>query len=108
MVYACDPVMGDEGRGFFVRPGIPEFFRDRAVPAADIVTPNQFELAWLAGRTIASIDDALAAAAKLRATGPRIVVCTSLETGGDERARHPGRQRRGELALPDAQAAGRR
>jgi pyridoxine kinase len=84
MVYACDPVMGDEGRGFFVRPGIPEFFRDRAVPAADLVTPNQFELAWLAGRAIASVDDALAAAAKLRATGPKIVVCTSLETGGDE------------------------
>src|SRR4051812_14461438 len=49
MLYACDRVMGDEGRGFFVRPGIPEFSRDRAVPAADIVTPNQFELAWLAG-----------------------------------------------------------
>ncbi|HEX6013288.1 MAG TPA: pyridoxal kinase PdxY [Geminicoccaceae bacterium] len=81
MVYACDPVMGDEGRGFFVRPGIPEFFRDRAVPAADLITPNQFELAWLAGRTIAGVDDALAAAAKVRGTGPRIVVCTSLETG---------------------------
>ena len=83
MVYACDPVMGDEGRGFFVRPGIPEFFRDRAVPAADLITPNQFELAWLAGRTIAGVDDALAAAAKVRGTGPRIVVCTSLETGRD-------------------------
>jgi pyridoxine kinase len=83
MVYACDPVMGDEGRGFFVRPGIPEFFRDRAVPAADLVTPNQFELAWLAGRTIATVEDALAAAAKVRATGPKVVVCTSLETGGE-------------------------
>jgi pyridoxine kinase len=31
-------------------PGIPEFMRDRAVPAADIVTPNQFELEWLTGR----------------------------------------------------------
>lgn len=83
MLYACDPVMGDEGRGFFVRPGIPEFFRDHAVPAADIVTPNQFELAWLAGRSIASLDDALAAAATVRATGPRLVVCTSLDLGGE-------------------------
>ena len=56
MLYACDPVMGDEGRGFFVKPGIPEFFRDHAVPAADIVTPNQFELAWLAGRPVAGVD----------------------------------------------------
>jgi pyridoxine kinase len=83
MLYACDPVMGDEGRGFFVRPGIPEFFRDHAVPAADIVTPNQFELAWLAGRSIASLDEAVAAAAAVRATGPRIVVCTSLDLGND-------------------------
>jgi pyridoxine kinase len=79
MLYACDPVMGDEGRGFFVRPGIPEFFRDHAVPAADIVTPNQFELAWLAGREVRGVEEALAAAAAVRATGPRIVVCTSLE-----------------------------
>jgi pyridoxine kinase len=81
-LYACDPVMGDEGRGFFVRPGIPEFFRDRAVPAADIVTPNRFELAWLAGREIGSLDDALAAAAQVRATGPKVVVCTSLTLPG--------------------------
>jgi pyridoxine kinase len=84
MLYTCDPVMGDEGRGFFVRPGIPEFFRERAVPAADIVTPNQFELAWLAATAIASLDDALAAAAKVRATGPRIVVGTSLLLGGED------------------------
>ena len=49
-VYCCDPVMGDVGRGFFVRPGIPEFMRDRAVPAATLVTPNQFELEYLANR----------------------------------------------------------
>jgi len=43
-LYCCDPVIGDVGRGVFVRPGIPEFMREQAVPAADIVTPNQFEL----------------------------------------------------------------
>ena len=42
--YCCDPVIGDVGRGVFVRPGIPEFMRERAVPAADVVTPNHFEL----------------------------------------------------------------
>jgi pyridoxine kinase len=84
MLYACDPVMGDEGRGFFVRPGIPEFFRDQAVPTADIVTPNQFELAWLAGREITGVEDALAAAAAVRAKGPRIVVCTSLDVGSQD------------------------
>jgi pyridoxine kinase len=83
-VYACDPVMGDEGRGFFVRPGIPEFFKARAVPAADLITPNQFELAYLADRPIDSMEDALAAAARVRATGPRIVACTSLTFGPED------------------------
>ena len=31
-VYCCDPVIGDVGRGVFVRPGIPELLRDVAVP----------------------------------------------------------------------------
>lgn len=77
-LYCCDPVMGDTGRGFFVREGLPEWMRDHALPAADIVTPNQFELAWLAGREIATRDDAVAAAAALRTRGPRVVLVTSL------------------------------
>ncbi len=81
-VYACDPVIGDFGRGVFVRPGIPEFFRDRALAQSDLVTPNQFELAWLTGRaTVATLDDALAAAGELRAAGPGTVFVTSLEAG---------------------------
>ena len=43
-LYCCDPVIGDVGRGVFVQPDIAEFMRARAVPAADIVTPNHFEL----------------------------------------------------------------
>lgn len=78
--YCCDPVIGDVGRGIFVRPGIPEFMRDQAVPAADIITPNQFELEFLAGRTITTIADAVAAVEAIRARGPRIVMVTSLVT----------------------------
>jgi pyridoxine kinase len=77
-LYACDPVMGDEDRGFFVKPGIPEFFRAQAVPAADILTPNAFELAHLAGHEVRSVEQALAAATQVRKAGPRVVVCTSL------------------------------
>lgn len=77
-LYCCDPVMGDVGRGFFVRPGIREFMTERAVPAADIVTPNQFELEALSGRDLASLDEVLAAAAAVRALGPRHVLVTSL------------------------------
>ena len=79
-VYCCDPVIGDVGRGVFVRPGIEEFLRDIAVPAADIVTPNHFELDLLSGttsRTLAAVTDAVAA---VQALGPRVVLTTSLVT----------------------------
>ena len=77
-VWCCDPVIGDVGRGVFVRPGIPEFFRDRALPAADIATPNQFELEWLTGGPVADLASAKAAVARLQAGGPRCVLVTSL------------------------------
>ena len=77
-VWCCDPVIGDVGRGVFVRPGIPEFFRDRALPAADIATPNQFELEWLSGGPVTSLAAAKAAASRLQASGPRCVLVTSL------------------------------
>lgn len=78
-IWTCDPVMGDVGRGFFVRPGIPELFRDHMVPRADIVTPNQFELEYLAGGSVATLADAIGAARLLIARGPRIVLVTSLQ-----------------------------
>ena len=77
-LYCCDPVMGDEGRGFFVRPGIPEFMRDVAVPAANVITPNQFELEFLTGSKIRDLDDALQASDKARRLGPETVLTTSL------------------------------
>ena len=76
-VYCCDPVMGDVGRGMFVRPGIPEFMRDRVVPAADVLTPNHFELDFLAGTTSTTLPGLLAAADQVRATGPSVVLVTS-------------------------------
>jgi pyridoxine kinase len=79
-LYCCDPVIGDVGRGVFVRPGVPEFMRERAVPAADIVTPNQFELEMLAGRASGTLADAKAAVKTVHALGPRIVLVTSLHT----------------------------
>jgi pyridoxine kinase len=77
-VYCCDPVMGDVGRGMFVRPGIPEFMRDTVVPQADIVTPNHFELDFLAGTTTRTLAEVLAAADAVRARGPRDVLVTSV------------------------------
>ena len=78
-LYCCDPVIGDVGRGVFVRPGIPEFMRDQAVPAADIVTPNQFELDYLSGSETRTLAEAKAAVAAVQALGPKVVLVTSLQ-----------------------------
>ena len=76
--YCCDPVIGDVGRGVYVREGIAEFMKAKAVPAADIVTPNQFELDYLSGRQTKTLADALGAVAALHTLGPRAVLVTSL------------------------------
>ncbi len=78
--YACDPVIGDAGRGVFVRDGIPEFMKEKAVPAADIVTPNQFELDYLIGRESKTLADVLAAVNVVHGLGPRAILVTSLHT----------------------------
>lgn len=77
-VYCCDPVMGDVGRGFFVRPGIPEFMKEKVVPQADLITPNQFELEFLSGIEVRTAADVLTAVDAVRATGPDVVLVTSV------------------------------
>ena len=82
LLYCCDPVMGDTGRGLFVRPGIPELLAGESVPAADILTPNQFELEQLTGMACDSQAALRRAVLKLqsgmRGAGPRIVLVTSV------------------------------
>jgi pyridoxine kinase len=76
--YACDPVIGDVGRGAYVAAGVAEFLRDRAAPLATIATPNAFELEWLTGAPSRDLAQATAAIGALRARGPRVVVAKSL------------------------------
>ncbi|MBP5858807.1 pyridoxal kinase PdxY [Marivibrio halodurans] len=78
-LYVCDPVMGDRDGGVYVSDDIPDFMRASAVPAADIVLPNHFELELLTGGRADTLEAAVKAARALRATGPRIVVVTSFE-----------------------------
>jgi pyridoxine kinase len=76
--YCCDPVIGDVGKGAFVREGVAEFMRDRAVASADIVTPNHFELDVLSGRLSRTLGEARDAVQALHDRGPRAVLVTSL------------------------------
>jgi pyridoxine kinase len=82
-MFACDPVMGDFGPGWYVPAGVPEFYRDHALAVADILTPNRFELEWLTGSAVSTLAEAGAAAAALRKRGPRIILVTSLELAPD-------------------------
>jgi pyridoxine kinase len=78
-LYLCDPVIGDDHTGVFVALGVAEAIRDRLLPVADIVIPNRFELAHLTRRAVDSLEEALAAAAAIRAMGPKLVVVTGLD-----------------------------
>lgn len=74
-IYACDPVMGDEGR-LYVSDATAEAIRTQLVPRADWLIPNLFELGAIAGRALAGLEDAQAAA---KALG-KIVLATSVRT----------------------------
>ena len=78
-VYACDPVMGNAKSGCFVAPAIPVLLRERVVPAADIITPNQFELGFLTETEPSDLDSTLASVDAARAMGPTTVLVTSVE-----------------------------
>jgi len=78
-LYCCDPVMGDEGRGFYVKPEIPEIIKNDLLPLADIVCPNQFELNALTGINIKNVNSALEAVNILHKAGPSIVLVTSFD-----------------------------
>ncbi|KQO99811.1 pyridoxal kinase PdxY [Leifsonia sp. Leaf264] len=78
-IYSCDPVMGNARSGCFVAPEIPVLLRERVVPVADIITPNQFELGYLTGTEPDSLESTLASVDLARAMGPTTVLVTSVE-----------------------------
>jgi pyridoxine kinase len=75
LVYLCDPVIGDDGR-VYVADGILDVVRRRLLPAAHLITPNQFELELLAGVTIADTEALRAAAAAIAGQGRIDIVAT--------------------------------
>ena len=77
--YTCDPVMGNADSGCFVHPDIPPVLRERVVPHADVITPNQFELGFLTGTEPQTLDEILASAELARTMGPQTVLVTSVQ-----------------------------
>lgn len=81
-IYTCDPVMGNAVSGCFVKPEIPVMLREQVVPIADILTPNQFELGFITGTDPKTLAETLEAADQVRASGPELVLVTSV--AGDD------------------------
>ncbi|CAH2079682.1 unnamed protein product [Thlaspi arvense] len=100
LTYVCDPVMGDEGK-LYVPEELVQVYREKVVPLASMLTPNQFEAEKLTGLRIVTLDfslvmvpysskcyrinseeDGREACSILHAAGPSKVVITSITIGG--------------------------
>lgn len=100
--YFCDPVMGDEAPGLYVPAAIAEVFKDGLLPLADFASPNPFEISWLTGQPIRTLDDLPRAAKALRMAHGAHLIATgcvlddtapgmleSVVLGPDGISRHP-------------------
>ncbi|XP_030642170.1 pyridoxal (pyridoxine, vitamin B6) kinase a [Chanos chanos] len=76
LVYVCDPVLGDNG-SMYVPENLLPVYRNKVVPVANIITPNQFEAELLTGRKISTEKDAVEVMELLHKMGPDTVVITS-------------------------------
>ncbi|KAI2809716.1 hypothetical protein RDWZM_003093 [Blomia tropicalis] len=79
-IYLCDPVLGDNGRLYVPKELVP-IFRDKIIPLADIITPNQFEAELLSESKITDLKSALNAIDILHGKGIRTVVISSTDEG---------------------------
>ncbi|XP_078446112.1 pfkB-like carbohydrate kinase family protein isoform X2 [Wolffia australiana] len=82
LLTVCDPVMGDEGK-LYVPPELVSVYREKVVPVASMLTPNQFEAEQLTGYRISSEKDGFEACRVLHHAGPSKVVITSLNMDGE-------------------------
>lgn len=76
--YTCDPVLGSAVSGCFVAPEVQSLIRERVVPKADLITPNQFELGFLTDTNPLTLEETLASVELVQAKGPKNVLVTSV------------------------------
>ncbi|MGL4602641.1 MAG: pyridoxal kinase PdxY [Iodobacter sp.] len=77
-IYHCDPVMGHPLKGCIVAPGVAEFLIEKAIPQANIVSPNQLELEMIVGRKLNTLAEIVAACHELLARGPQTILIKHL------------------------------
>lgn len=83
LIYVCDPVMGDDGFMYVPKELLP-IYRDEIVPLADIVTPNQYEVELLTGKSVKTEQDAWDAIEWFHGKGVKTVAISSSELGGSD------------------------
>lgn len=89
--YTFDPVLGDDGTGFYVPNStqVMQAYKANLLPLADIVTPNRFEASVLTGIDIDSSSDsameqAMEAMDVFHDMGIRVVVITSFQVASEK------------------------
>ena len=97
----CDPVFGDGPGGLYIDAAAAAAIAEHLLPACDLATPNAFELAWLSGAPVETLE----AGGRRRASlGVPAVLATSIPAGDDRLAtlaRRRKRQRKPALCLDD-------
>lgn len=76
--YCCDPVIGDEHTGMYVKQEVADVINDELVSIADLITPNRYELAKLTKSDINSVDDILELNKTFLTRGTRVLATSSV------------------------------